>query len=142
MGERALEYTQLSAGDAGPAITHALTRTDLVMYAGASGDFNPMHSDEVAAQSAGLPSVVGHGMFSAGLLATAITNYVGIGNLTSYKIRFTKQTWPGETLTTHVAIARKYEEGAEHRVDLECSVTNQDGEAKLTGVAVASLPAR
>ena len=58
-------------------IDHELTRTDLVMYAGASGDFNPMHHDEVAAQAAGLPSVFGHGMFSAGLLATAITNYVG-----------------------------------------------------------------
>ena len=67
------------------AIDHELTRTDLVMYAGASGDFNPMHHDEVAAQAAGLPSVFGHGMFSAGLLATAITNYVGIGNLASYQ---------------------------------------------------------
>ena len=66
------------------------------MYAGASGDFNPMHTDEVAAQAAGLPSVFGHGMFTAGLLATAVTNYVGIGNLKSYRVRFTKQTWPGE----------------------------------------------
>ena len=112
------------------------------MYAGASGDFNPMHTDEVAAQGAGLPSVFGHGMFTAGLLGKALTDYVGLGNLRNYKIRFTKQTWPGETLTTHVAVARKYEEGSERRVDLECSVTNQDGEAKLTGVAVASLPAR
>src|SRR6476661_3797311 len=108
----------------------------------AEGDFNPMHTDEVAAQAAGLPSVFGHGMFTAGLLGKALTDFVGVGNLRNYKIRFTKQTWPGETLTTHVAIARKYEEGTEHRVDLECSVTNQDGEAKLTGVAVASLPAR
>ena len=136
MGERALEYTQLSAGDAGPAITHALTRTDLVMYAGASGDFNPMHTDEVAAQSAGLPSVVGHGMFSAGLLATAITNYVGIGNLTSYKIRFTKQTWPGEQLTTEVKVAEKL---PGNQVVLDCAVTNAQGEAKVRAEAVAVL---
>ena len=58
-----------------------------------------MHHDEVAAQAAGLPSVFGHGMFTAGLLATAVTNYVGIGNLKSYRVRFTKQTWPGEMLT-------------------------------------------
>ena len=46
-------------------------------------------------------------MFTAGLLATAVTNYVGIGNLKSYKVRFTKQTWPGETLTTQVTVQEK-----------------------------------
>src|SRR4029079_17796968 len=110
--------------------------TDLVMYAVASGDFNPMHTDEVAAQSAGLPSVVGHGMFSAGLLATAITNYVGIGNLTSYKIRFTKQTWPGEQLTTEVKVAEKL---PGNQVVLDCAVTNAQGEAKVRADAVAVL---
>src|SRR6266550_4023556 len=137
MGERVLDYTQLSAGDAGPAISHPLTRTDLVMYAGASGDFNPMHHDEVAAQAAGLPSVFGHGMFSAGLLATAITNYVGIGNLASYRMRFTKQTWPGEVLSTTVAVVEKR---PENEIVLECALVNQDGEAKLQAEAVAVLP--
>ncbi len=69
MGERKLQYDDVQVGDTAPAIDHELTRTDLVMYAGASGDFNPMHTDEVAAKAAGLPSVFGHGMFSAGLLA-------------------------------------------------------------------------
>src|SRR6266700_6222029 len=107
MSERARDYSELTAGDAGPVINHPLTRTDLVMYAGASGDFNPMHTDEIAAQQAGLPSVFGHGMFTAGLLATAITNFVGIGNLESYRVRFTKQTWPGEVLTTSVTVREK-----------------------------------
>src|SRR4051795_5552306 len=142
MAEEKLFFEDAEVGDEAPEVSHELTRTDLVMYAGASGDFNPMHTDEVAAKASGLPSVFGHGMFTAGLLAKALTDYVGVGNLRNYKIRFTKQTWPGETLTTHVAIARKYQEGSEQRVDLECSVTNQDGEAKLTGVAVASLPGR
>jgi acyl dehydratase len=142
MGERVLDSESVSTGDSGPAITHPLTRTDLVMYAGASGDFNPMHHDEIAAQQAGLPSVFGHGMFTAGLLATAITNYVGIGNLTSYRVRFTKQTWPGETLTTKVTVARKYDEDGEHRVDLDCEVVNADGEPKVAGTAVAALPSR
>src|SRR6478735_10192455 len=102
MGERKLRYDDVQVGDRAPAIDHELTRTDLVMYAGASGDFNPMHTDEIAAQAAGLPSVFGHGMFTAGLLGKALTDYVGVGNLRNYKIRFTKQTWPGETLTTHV----------------------------------------
>jgi acyl dehydratase len=142
MTEPPLFFDDVTEGDSAPEFSHVLTRTDLVMYAGASGDFNPMHTDEVSAQAAGLPSVFGHGMFTAGLLGKALTDYVGVGSLRTYKIRFTKQTWPGETLTTQVAVARKYEEGHEHRVDLECSVVNQDGEAKLTSVAVAALPTR
>ena len=137
MGERKLRYDDVQVGDTAPAIDHELTRTDLVMYAGASGDFNPMHHDEVAAQAAGLPSVFGHGMFSAGLLATAITNYVGMGNLASYRMRFTKQTWPGEVLSTNVAVIEKR---PGNEIVLECVLVNQDGEAKLQAEAVAVLP--
>lgn len=137
---RKLRYAAVSVGDEAPAISHRLTRTDLVSYAGASGDFNPMHTDEVAAQAAGLPSVFGHGMFTMGLLAKAVTDYVGVGNLRLYKVRFTKQTWPGEVLTTHVRVARKYEADGERLVDLECEVVNQDGEAKVSGLATAALP--
>ena len=137
MGERKLRYDDVQVGDTAPAIDHELTRTDLVMYAGASGDFNPMHHDEIAAQAAGLPSVFGHGMFSAGLLATAITNYVGIGNLASYRMRFTKQTWPGEVLSTNVAVTEKR---PGNEIVLECVLVNQDGEAKLQAEAVAVLP--
>jgi len=137
MGERKLRYDDVQVGDTAPAIDHQLTRTDLVMYAGASGDFNPMHHDEIAARAAGLPSVFGHGMFSAGLLATAITNYVGIGNLASYRMRFTKQTWPGEVLSTNVAVIEKR---PGNEIVLECVLVNQDGEAKLQAEAVAVLP--
>ena len=136
MGERALDYDDVSTGDAGPAISHPLTRTDLVDVRGASGDFNPMHHDEVAAQQAGLPSVFGHGMFTAGLLATAITNYVGVGNLKSYRVRFTKQTWPGEVLTTSVTVREKR---PGNEVVLDCSVVNEHGETKIQGEAVAVL---
>src|SRR6476660_184362 len=125
MGERKLRYDDVKIGDLAPAIEHQLTRTDLVMYAGASGDFNPMHHDEIAAQAAGLPSVVGHGMFSAGLLATAVTNYVGIGNLSSYRVRFTKQTWPGETLSTTIAVSEKR---PNNEIVPECAVVNENGE--------------
>ena len=142
MAEVTLTYDEVQEGDEAASLSHELTRTDLVKYAGASGDFNPMHHDDVQAKEAGLPSVFGHGMFTAGILAKALTDYVGVGNLRSYKIRFTKQTWPGEVLTTHVKVEKKYQQGSEDRVDLECSVTNEAGEAKLTGVAVAVLPRR
>ena len=63
MGDAVLYFEDVSEGDEAPVLTHVLTRTDLVAYAGASADFNPMHHDEVAAVAAGQPSVFGHGMF-------------------------------------------------------------------------------
>ncbi|MEZ5141435.1 MAG: MaoC/PaaZ C-terminal domain-containing protein [Acidimicrobiales bacterium] len=97
MAEAKLQFDEVQVGDEAPSLTHTLTRTDLVRYAGASGDFNPMHHDEVAAQAAGLPSVFGHGMLSMGILGKAITDFAGVGNLTRYQVRFTKQTWPDES---------------------------------------------
>ena len=137
MPEHKLTFDDVQVGDEAPVVAHTLTRTDLVMYAGASGDFNPMHTDEVKAQAAGLPSVFGHGMFSMGLLGKAITDYVGIGNLRSYKARFTKQTWPDEELTSRIVVTGKRSEEGENLVDLEVSLANQDGEVKVAGEAVA-----
>jgi len=142
MGEQKLFFEDVNEGDEAPVLTHELTRTDLVQYAGASGDFNPMHHDEVKAQAAGLPSVFGHGMFSAGFLATAITNYVGIGNLKRYKVRFAKQTWPGEVFTTQIKVTAKRKEDGASLVDLACTLLNGDGEVKVAGEAVAALPSR
>ncbi len=128
-----LKYDAISAGDEAPVVTHQLTRTDLVRYAGASGDFNPMHTDEVAAKEAGLPSVFGHGMFSMGLLGRAVTDWAGVGNLKVYGVRFTKQTWPGETLSTRIVVSGK-EETAEGKIIIaELALLNQNGEVKLSG---------
>ena len=142
MGERKLFFDDVNEGDEAPELSHELTRTDLVQYAGASGDFNPMHTDEVKAKEAGLPSVFGHGMFSAGFLATAITDYVGVDNLTRYRVRFAKQTWPGETFVTKVKVTAKRKEDGVNLVDLECTLLNQDGEVKVAGEATADLPSR
>jgi acyl dehydratase len=142
MAEQKLFFDDVNEGDEAPAVSHELTRTDLVMYAGASGDFNPMHHDEVKAKEAGLPSVFGHGMFSMGLLGTAITNWVGIGNLRRYKVRFTKQTWPGETLQSKIVVTAKRKDNGYNLVDLEVTLANQDGEVKVAGEAVAVLPSR
>jgi acyl dehydratase len=130
-----LQFDAVAEGDTAPAVSHTLGRTDLVKYAGASGDYNPMHTDEVAAQAAGLPSVFGHGMFSMGLLGRALTDWAGVGNLTNYRVRFTKQTWPGETLTTSITVTGKREEDGQKLVDVEVGLANQDGEGKLTGSA-------
>ena len=136
-----LVFDNVAVGDDAPVLTHTLTRADLVEYAGASGDFNPMHTDEVAAHEAGLKSVFGHGMFSAGLLATAITNWVGIGNLTRYRVRFVKQTWPGEQFTTRITVVAKRAEGGRDLIDLACELANEAGEVKVAGEATAVVPA-
>jgi len=132
-----LAFDTVNEGDTAPTVSHELTRTDLVMYAGASGDFNPMHTDEIAAQAAGLPSVFGHGMLSMGILGRAITDFTGVGNLKTYKVRFTKQTWPGEVLSSTVTVTGKRVEGDQKFVDLEVSLANADGEVKVAGEAVA-----
>jgi acyl dehydratase len=142
MAEQKLFFDDVNEGDEAPAFSHELTRTDLVMYAGASGDFNPMHTDEVKAKEAGQPSVFGHGMFSAGILAKAITDYVGVGNLTRYKVRFARQTWPGEVLSTKVTVSAKRKEDGKNLVDLDATLVNQSGEVKVQGEATAALPAR
>jgi acyl dehydratase len=134
-----LSFDEVAEGDEAPVLTHTLTRSDLVQYAGASGDFNPMHTDEVSAQEAGLKSVFGHGMFSAGLLATAITNWVGIGNLKHYQVRFVKQAWPGEVFTTKVTVVAKRLDGGVRSIDLECTLANESGEVKVAGEATATL---
>ena len=142
MAEQRLFFEEVNVGDAAPVRQHTLTRTDLVIYAGASGDFNPMHHDEIQAQAAGMPSVFGHGMFSAGLLASAITDYVGIGNLRRYNVRFSKQTWPGDELTTRITVADKRKEDDDNLVDLECALLNGNGDAVVTGEATAVVPSR
>ncbi|MDQ1373135.1 MAG: hypothetical protein QOJ09_473 [Actinomycetota bacterium] len=142
MADDKLYFDDVKEGDTAPELRHELTRTDLVMYAGASGDFNPMHHDDTKATAAGLPSVFGHGMFSAGLLATSLTNYVGIGNLRRFQVRFAKQTWPGEVLVSRNVVTSKKEDGADRLVEFECELINADGEVKVAGSATAALPAR
>jgi len=127
--------TALQAGAEAPVKEVTLTRTDLVMYAGASGDYNPMHHDEVKAKAAGMPSVFGHGMFSMGFLGGAVTDFVGLDNLQSYSVRFVKQTWPDETLRTKVVV-RSVEGGV---ATLDCSLENDQGEVKVQGEATAKV---
>jgi acyl dehydratase len=140
MGEKKLSFDDVTIGDEAPVLRHTLTRTDLVKYAGASGDFNPMHHDEVAAQGAGQPSVFGHGMFSMGFLGSAVTDYVGVGNLTRYQVRFARQTWPDEVLSTKIVVTGKREEDGQQLVDLTVTLSNADGEDKVVGEATAALP--
>jgi acyl dehydratase len=81
-------------------------------------------------------------MFSMGLLGKAITDYVGVGNLKRFKVRFTKQTWPGEVLTSKIVVTAKRKDDGESLVDLDVQLTNEAGEVKVAGEASAALPSR
>jgi acyl dehydratase len=142
MADAPLYFEDVAEGDEAPQLAHVLTRTDLVAYAGASGDFNPMHHDEVKAKAAGQPSVFGHGMFSMGLLGTAITDYVGVGNVTRFTVRFARQTWPDEELRSAIVVTGKRAEGGAHLIDLDVRLRNADGEEKVVGEATAKVASR
>ncbi|MGH9172539.1 MAG: MaoC/PaaZ C-terminal domain-containing protein [Acidimicrobiales bacterium] len=130
-----LSYESTEVGAQGPVRRHVLTRTDLVKYAGASGDFNPMHHDELLAAAAGQPSVFGHGMFSMGLLGSALSGWAGAGRVVGLRVRFSKQTWPGETLVTNLVVTGKRQDGDRKLVEVDCSLANEAGELKVVGTA-------
>lgn len=142
MARDTLCIEDVSVGDEAPVKTQKLSRTDFVAYAGASGDFNPMHHDETIATAAGMPSVFGHGMLSMGILATAITDWAGPGGVRKLRVRFSKQTWPGETVSTRIVASAMREADGHHLVDLECVLANEHGEAKVVGDATVELPSR
>lgn len=123
-----------------PFVVEDLTRTDLVRYAGASGDFNPIHHDEHFARAAGNPTVFGHGMLTAGLVARCITDFVGAGNLRRFKVRFATRVWPGDTITCAGRVTRRYEEAGEARIDGEVTATTQRGETAVSGTFSAAIP--
>jgi acyl dehydratase len=137
----ALSARTLKAGDTHEEqIVNNLPRTQLVQYAGASGDYNPVHTDEVfTTKVAGYPSVFAHGMLTMGMTGKMLTNYVGDGRLTAYGVRFTRQVWPGDTLTSKATVKAVREEGGKHFVDLDVSTVNQDGAEVLSGYASARI---
>jgi peroxisomal enoyl-CoA hydratase 2 len=133
-------YDAVSVGDeAPPLVVENLTRTHFVRYAGASGDFNPMHHDDTIATQVGNPSVFGHGMLTAGLMARVVKDWFGPEALRRFQVRFSKQVYPGDTLTCTAKLTTKRDEGGEHLVDVECAVTNQDAVEVLTGTATAAV---
>ena len=137
----ALKASQLKVGDThSERIVANLARTQIVMYCGASGDYNPLHADEVyATKVAGYPSVFAHGMLTMGMTGKMLTNYVGDGRLTKFGVRFTNQVWPGDDLDATATVTALREEGGQHFVDLTLTTTNQDGKEVLNGSASARI---
>ena len=118
-------------------VVEDVTRTQIVMYAGASGDFNPLHHDEVFAQAAGYPSVFAHGMLTMGLTGRLLTDTVGADKLLSYGGRFTSQVWPGDTLMATATVEAVREVDGRSVVDLVLSTKNQNDVEVFSGRASA-----
>jgi acyl dehydratase len=137
----ALKASELTVGDEhSEVVADNLTRTQIVQYAGSSGDYNPVHTDEAYTKEiAGYPSIFAHGMLSMGATGVALTNYVGDGRLTKYGVRFVNQVWPGDTLTATIAVEEIREDGGQQLVDLTVSTSNQDGREVVRGSATARI---
>jgi acyl dehydratase len=137
-----LQASELKLGDVHTeVVVDDLTRTQIVQYSGASGDYNPLHSDEIfATQVAGFPGIFAHGMLTMGLTGKMVTNYVGDGRLRSFGGRFRAQVWPGDRLTaqSEVVDIRTDDDGA-GVVELRITTTNQDGVDVFTGEATATI---
>jgi len=115
-----------------------LSRTQIVMYAGASGDYNPLHSDDrFATEVAEYPSVFAHGMLTMGATGRVLTDWVGDEQLTRYGVRFVGQVWPGDALTATATVEAVREENGQHLVDFTIVTANADGAPVVTGTATA-----
>ena len=137
----ALSATNLAVGDTHTdVLVEDLKRTQLVMYAGASGDYNPVHTDEkFVTEVAGYPTVFAHGMLTMGMTGRLLTDWVGDGRLTNYGVRFVNQVWPGDTLRGTAEITELREEDGEHYADISVVTVNQDDVPVGTGTATARL---
>ena len=139
----ALSAANLNVGDThSEVLVEDLKRTQLVQYAGASGDYNPVHTDEkFVTEIAGYPTVFAHGMLTMGMTGVLLTNYVGDGRLTKFGVRFVNQVWPGDTLTGTAEVIEVREEDGQQLVDLKLTTVNQDHTPVLTGSATARIDA-
>ena len=136
-----LKASELKVGDThSELLVEDLKRTQLVQYAGASGDYNPLHTDELfTVKVAGYPSVFAHGMLTMGMTGRMLTNYVGDGRLTKYGVRFTSQVWPGDTLDSTATVTGLSEADGVKLVDLDVVTVNQNGVEVLKGYAQARV---
>ena len=134
-----LKLNKIKIGDTySEILVKDLKRTQIVQYAGASGDYNPLHTDEkFTTEIAGYPSVFAHGMLTMGMTGKMITNYVGDGTLKKYGVRFTNQVCPGDTLESAATISDIRKENGEDIIDLEIVTTNQNGIIVISGKATA-----
>jgi acyl dehydratase len=142
MPERVLYFEDVKGDEKLPSFDVTVTRTHIVKYAGAGGDFFPVHIDEEYAKSVGLPSVFAMGLMHGGMLSRVVTGWAGDGTIKRYKLRFLGVVWPNDRLSFGGRVVRKYQKNDKNLVDFDLAVTNQNREPVILGEVTASLPSR
>jgi len=140
-------YEDVKVGAEMPPLAKGpIKQIQLTRYAGASGDFNPIHQDPAFAKAAGMGDVFAHGMLSMGFVAQSVTDWLGVGTVQKIGVRFAGLVRLGDVVTCHGKIVAKHDGREDGRgpgvVDLELWAENQKGEKVITGKATAALLSR
>ncbi|MDF9747505.1 FAS1-like dehydratase domain-containing protein [Natrinema salsiterrestre] len=136
--DRVRTVDDLAVGDTGPTVVvEDLERRQFVKYAGASGDFNPIHYDEPYATAAGNESVFGQGMFTAGIASRVVTDWFDLADVASFGLRFQSRVFPGDTVVATGDVVEVDRDSGTVETELEARTT--EGETLLTGTATALL---
>ena len=144
----AVKYAKVYAEDVNigdelpPLLKGPIQQIQLTRYAGASGDFNPIHQDGEFAESAGMGGVFAHGMLSMGFVAQALTDWAGASRVTRLGVRFAALVRLKDVVTCRGRVVGKSSKDDRHLVELEIWADNQRGEKVVTGRATVTLPAR
>lgn len=134
------QFDQISIGqEMPPLVKEPITEVQLVKYAGASGDFNPLHFQDALGKMAGQGGVIAHGMLIMGFMGQAITDWIPQKNLNNFKVRFVSVTRPGEAITVAGRVTGKETRGADNIITCELTASSQDGKVKATGSFEALL---
>jgi len=138
-----LYYEDIAVGSKIPPLVKQPTTRQLVMWAGASGDYNPIHYDQDFAQSRGLPGVIVHGQLIFSFLGQLMTDWIGEqGSLRKLTCSYKGMNFPGETVTAKGKVIKKYVEDEEHRVECNIWAENPKGEKTASGMAIAIMPSK
>lgn len=136
--DRVRDAAALEVGDAGPTVVvEDLERKQFVTYAGASGDFNPIHYDEPYATAAGNESVFGQGMFTAGITSRVVMDWFELRDVASFGVRFQSRVFPGDTVVATGEVVDL--DRASGTAETELEATTADGKTLLTGSATVDL---
>jgi acyl dehydratase len=138
-----LYFEDVQVGDAIPTLVKGpVTHLQLVRYAGASGDFNPLHTDPKIGEAFGIGGIIAHGMLIMGFVGQMLSDYVGPTALRKFGVRFKGMTRIGDEITCTGTITEKYEADGEARIAGKVQAADQNGDVKVTGTFVAALPHR
>ncbi len=136
-------YEDVQIGDAIPKLTKGgVTQQQLVRYAGASGDFNPLHTDPKIGELIGVGGIIAHGMLIMGFVGQMLSDYVGPAELRKFGVRFKGMTHLDDVITCTGTITEKYEQDGAGYIAGKVQAVDQDGDVKVTGTFVAALPHR